>query len=94
MGERLEILMRIIVAIVTGFIIGIWKILVYVTWIVQLINILLTGKRHKGMAEFANLWLSTVYRFARYMLFISNIRPFPFNELGKELEKADVKVKK
>ena len=94
MSERTEALMRIIVAIVSGIILGLWKVAVEVVSIVHWIYVIFTGKRSKDLAEFCNLWNTQIYRFIRYMTFATNERPFPFSDLGNAMDAVDLKTKK
>ena len=94
MSERTEALMRIIVGIVSGIIIGVWKILVDITSIIHWIYVLFTGKRSKALAEFCNNWATQVYRLVRYMTFATNSRPFPFSELGSVIHPVEIKKQK
>ena len=91
MSERKEALMRILVGIISGIIIGIWKIAVDLVSIFHWFYVIFTGKRNKGIAEFCNLWATQVYRFVRYMTFATNSRPFPFSDLGNVLHPVDFK---
>ncbi len=94
MSERKEALMRIVIGIVSGIIIGIWKLLVEVLAIFHWFYILFTGKRKKGLAEFSNVWTTQAYRFIRYMTFTTNSRPFPFSEVEKALHPVEMKSPK
>lgn len=85
MAERLEALMRIVVGIVSGIILGVWKIIVQVFGIVNFLIVLFTGKRNKELAEFSEVWNTQVYIFLRYMTFVNNKRPFPFVGLKKSM---------
>jgi len=85
MSERKEALMRIIVGIVTGIILGIWKAAVQIVGILNLLIALFTNQRNKDLAEFCEIWNTQMYDFLRYMTFVSNKRPFPFNSLEKNL---------
>ena len=87
MSERKEALMRIVVGIVTGFILGIWKMAVQIVAILNLFIALFTRQRNKDLAEFCEIWNTQMYDFLRYMTFVSNKRPFPFNSLEKNLSK-------
>ena len=89
MSERKEVLMRIVVGIISGIILGIWKALVQVVVIIHFVYALFTGKRNKNLAEFCNYWNTQAYRYLRYMTFTTNKRPFPFDELGKNIEEVD-----
>ena len=86
--------MRIVVVIVSGIILGLWKILVDIISIFHWFYVIFTGRRSKGMAEFCNVWATQIYRFIRYMSFATNSRPFPFSELGNELRPVEMKIKK
>ena len=86
MSERKEAWMRILVVIVSGVILNVWKVLVFVLAIINWFVVLFSGKRDKGIADFCEYWNSEVYRFIRYMTFETNERPFPFmgmKKLGK-----------
>jgi len=82
-SERKELFWRILVAIVTGIILGVWKILVQVLFIVNFLIVLFSGKRNKDIADFSDYWNSEVYRFLRYLNFATNERPFPFTDLKR-----------
>ncbi len=81
MSERNEALMRIVVGIISGVILGLWRglvqLLVFFHWIV----VLVTGERIKGIAEFCHIWNLQVFAFLKYMTFTTNKRPFPFTDL-------------
>lgn len=94
MSERTEALMRIVVAIVSGIILGLWKIVVQVVVIIHWFYVIFAGKRSKDFAEFCNLWNTQAYRYIRYMTFASNTRPFPFSGLGKVMEPVELKEEK
>tara|TARA_Y100000310_G_scaffold140165_1_gene139535 strand:- start:49 stop:321 length:273 start_codon:yes stop_codon:yes gene_type:complete len=85
MSERKETLMRIVVGIVTGFILGIWKMAVQIVAILNLVIALFTNERNKDLAEFCEIWNTQMYIFLKYMTFVTNTRPFPFNSLEKNL---------
>ncbi len=87
MSERIEALMRIVVGIVSGIILGLWKALVQVLAVVNWIVVIITGERNKGMADFCEIWNTQVYIFLRYMTFVTNERPFPFEKLDKNMSK-------
>jgi len=94
MSERKEAWMRIVVAIVSGIILGLWKIAVEVVAVIHWFYVLFSGKRNKDLAEFCNLWTTQTYRFIRYMTFATNTRPFPFSELGSAMHPVEFKPKK
>lgn len=82
-SERKEAWFRIIVAIVTGIILGIWKILINILALVNWLITVFSGKRNKKMAEFSEYWNTELYRFSRYLTFVSNERPFPFTSMRR-----------
>jgi len=83
MSERKEAWFRIIVLIISGIILGIWKILVVILAIINWLVVVFSGKRSKGMAEFCEYWNSESYKFFRYLTFVNNKRPFPFSDLER-----------
>ena len=83
MTERKEAWMRIIVAIITGIILGIWGYLIAIIGIINWLITVFTGKRNKDLAEFCEPWNTEMYKFYRYLTFISNKRPFPFTSIEK-----------
>jgi len=87
MSERVEALMRIVIGIISGIILGVWKILIQVFGIINFFWVLFSGKRNRDLAEFSEIWNSQVYVFLRYMTFVSNERPFPFEPLSKKISK-------
>ena len=87
MGERLEALMRIVVLIVTGIILAVWKILIDLFFIINFIWTLISGKRIVELATLSEIWNTQNYIFRRYVVFLSNIRPFPFEPLTKSFSK-------
>jgi hypothetical protein len=89
MSERKEALMRIVVAIVTGIILSLWKTLVQLLVIVNWFIVIFTGERNKGLAEFCEIWNTQVYVFLKYITFVSNDRPFPFTSLAKNMDKFE-----
>lgn len=91
MSERKEAFMRIVVGIISGIILALWKMLIIALTIVHFIYAVFSNKRNKEIAEFCNLWPTQQYRFVRYMVFATNTRPFPFTELGNVKDKIEFK---
>ena len=77
--ERKELLMRILVSIVSGILLSVWLAIVKLLFVLNFIIVLISGKRNKGLAEFCEIWNTQTYVFLRYITFVSNKRPFPFN---------------
>ncbi len=87
MTERTEALMRILVAIVSGIILSIWKVLIQILAVIHWVITIVIGKRNKDLADFSEIWNTQVYIFLRYITFVSNKRPFPFKPLEKNISK-------
>lgn len=87
-SERWEALMRIPVAIVSGIIIGLWRMLAQFVALINWFVTIITGRRNADLASFANNYISEYYRFIRYMYFATNERPFPFTSRRKPIERV------
>jgi len=94
MSERKEVFMRIIVGIITGIILVVWRWLIFIFVIINLVYTLVKGKRNKELAELSEVWNTQWYVFQRYMIFASNKRPFPFNSLEKSMNSHDRRLPK
>lgn len=86
-SQRKETLMRIIVAIVSGIILGLWRYLICAFIIINFVYSIFTAKRLKEIAELSEIWNTQWYQFQRYMTFVNNKRPFPFTSLAKNISK-------
>ncbi len=82
-SERGEAWFRIIVAIVSGIILGVWRWFISLLSIVNWLITVFTGKRNKDVAELCEYWNTEVYKFVRYMTFVTNERPFPFSKVQR-----------
>lgn len=91
MSERKEAWMRILVYIVSGIILGLWKALIQILVIVNWVIVMITKKRNKEIAKFCEIWNTQVYVFLKYMTFVNNKRPFPFADLEKNMSKFERK---
>ncbi len=87
MSERKEAFMRIIVGIVTGIILGIWKAAIQIVALLNFIITIFTNQRNKDLAYFCEIWNTQMYVFLRYLNFVSNKRPFPFTSIEKNISK-------
>jgi hypothetical protein len=85
--ERVEALMRIPVGVVSGIIIYVWAYLIGVFFIINFVYKLISGKRIDELSTMSETWNTQNYHFMRYMTFCSNERPFPFEELKKDMNK-------
>ena len=81
--ERQEAFFRIIVGIVSGILLSVWKILIQILAIINWFVTIFTGKRNKDMADLCEYWNTEAYKFIRYLTFVSNKRPFPFSNVER-----------
>ena len=89
MTERSEALMRIVVGIVSGIILGLWGHLVCALSVINWLIAIFADKRNKDIAEFSSIWTANVYEFIQYMTFMTNTRVFPFTALAKPMAKYE-----
>ena len=78
MSERKEAWFRIIVGIISGIILGSWKVIIIVLGIINWLITVFSGKRNKDIANFCEYWNTETYKYIRYLTFVTNTRPFPF----------------
>lgn len=83
LSERKEAFFRIIVAIISGIILGVWRALVIVLGVINWLITIFSGKRNKAIAEFCEYWNTELYKYTRYLTSVSNKRPFPFSSLER-----------
>jgi len=83
LSERQEAFFRIVVLIVSGIILSVWGILIKVLTIVNWVITIFTGKRNKDMADLCEYWNTEIYKYIRYITFVSNKRPFPFSNVER-----------
>ncbi|MEK6945555.1 MAG: DUF4389 domain-containing protein [Nanoarchaeota archaeon] len=83
MSERKEAWFRIIVAIISGIILAVWRYLIFALAIINWFIVVFSGKRNKGLAEFSEHWNTETYKYIRYLTFGTNKRPFPFSSMQK-----------
>ncbi len=83
MSGRKEAWMRIVVGVISGIVLSVWKIFIQVLAVINWIYAIFTGKRLKDLANLCEIWNTQTYVFLRYMTFVTNERPFPFENLTK-----------
>jgi len=83
LSERKEAWFRIIIAIVSGIILSIWKAFIQILAIINWLVTVFSGKRNKGMAELCEYWNTEIYKYIRYLTFVTNERPFPFSNVER-----------
>ena len=82
-SERQEAWFRIVVGIISGIILGVWRYLIFVLTILNWLITLFSGKRNKDMADLCEYWNTEVYKYLRYLTLVSNKRPFPFSNVER-----------
>jgi len=82
-SERKEAWFRILVAIVSGIILGIWRYLIIVFAIINWFIVVFSGKRNRDLAELSEYWNTEFYKYIRYLTFVNNVRPFPFSNVER-----------
>ncbi|WP_297435735.1 DUF4389 domain-containing protein [Thermococcus sp.] len=75
MGERIEALLRIPLGILYAIILYALNLVVGMVVFVQFFYTLILGRRHRGMARFANQYTSFMYHVNRYSSFATNEKP-------------------
>ena len=83
LSERKEAWFRIIVGIISGIILGVWKGLVQILAVINWFITIISGKRNAQLANFSEYWNTEIYKYLRYLTFVSNKRPFPFSSLER-----------
>jgi hypothetical protein len=56
---------------------------------VNIIYKIITGKKINELSNMSEVWNTQNYHFMRYMTFCSNEKPFPFEELKKDISKVE-----
>lgn len=82
-NESDEALMRVVVGIISGIILEVWKALIVLLAIVHWFIVVFTSKRKKGLSDFSEYWNTEKYKYYRYMTFETNTRPFPFTDMER-----------
>ena len=82
-SERAEAFIRIFVAIISGIILAIWRYFIIIIGIVNWLIVVFSGKRNQDLAELSEYWNTEMYKYIRYLTFVSNIRPFPFSNVER-----------
>jgi hypothetical protein len=53
-----------------------------VNWLI----VVFSGKRNEELAMFSEYWTTEMYRYYRYLIFVTNERPFPFSSMERMSE--------
>lgn len=89
LNERYEILMRIIVAVVSGIVLGVWKGFIQIITLINWVYALITNKRNKEIAEMCEIWNTQIYVYLKYLTMVNNQKPFPFSRLTKKISEFE-----
>jgi hypothetical protein len=87
MKSKRNIWMRIPVFIVSGMIVYVWGFFVLIFSLVQLILILTERKKEKEILNISSMFSNQIYCFFKYISFISEEKPFPFEKIKKGKKK-------
>lgn len=82
-SERQEAWFRIVVAIISGIILALWRYLIIILAIANWLIAVFTGKRNKDMADLCEYWNTEFYKYIRYLTSVTNERPFPFSDVER-----------
>jgi hypothetical protein len=88
-SERSESLMRIVVGVISGIIFYLWTYAIGAFILVNFFYTLIKGQRSKDVANLCEIYNSQIYSFWKYMTFVSNKRPFPFENMTKNISKFE-----
>lgn len=82
-NERKEAWFRLVVALVSGIILAVWRYLIFALAIVSWFIVIFSNKRNSELAMFCEYFNTELYKFTRYMTFVSSKRPFPFSSMER-----------
>jgi len=74
-SHRIELFVRIIWGLVAGIVLGIFGFAAAIIWVLQLLHILITGHRHKGMQSFIKTVAIQHFRLSAYLSLLTDERP-------------------
>jgi hypothetical protein len=86
MGERLEALWRLPIAVIAWIILEVWGWFFIIVLVLHWLLTLITGERNSSLATIANHYVSYAYRVLRYLGLATNERPFPFADYRDPIE--------
>jgi len=74
-ASRVELLIRIIYWILIGIVACIYGILAFICLVIQWFHILILGKRHQGLSDFAKGYLEYMVHVMSYTYIMTDKRP-------------------
>ncbi len=78
-----EIWVRAALLIVSVILFNVIALILLIIIIINIVIAIIKGKPDAGIVEFSKVGLNEIARLLRYLLFISDERPFPFTDLQK-----------
>ncbi|WP_147822295.1 DUF4389 domain-containing protein [Salidesulfovibrio onnuriiensis] len=81
--ERMDILRRFLVTIVSLLVFELVRILVYATVFFQFLYMLIARRHSDPLRKFSNRMSCFAYRLLRYATLNDNSKPFPFSDFPK-----------
>ncbi len=76
-----NLLVRVLIVILSGIIFHIWTYIIFAVFVIQLIIFIIKQEANQDLKKFSEIWIKSITNYFRYALFISNERPFPFNNI-------------
>jgi len=86
-SERKKAWMRIWVGLISGIVLCVWQVLIKLLAILNWIITVFSGHRNRELANFCEYWNTEMYKFYRYMTFVSNVKPVPFTTKIERISK-------
>jgi hypothetical protein len=74
-ASRVELLVRIVWAILAGLVLWIFALIAGIVWIIQILHILIYARRHKGMQSFVKSVMIQSFRLSAYIMLLTDERP-------------------
>ena len=94
MSERKEAWMRLVVAVVSGIIVGLWKFLVVILTIFHWFYVVFFGRRNRAIAEFCNPIGISVLHFCEIHDLHYKLKAIPILRIGRIFNPVDMKNKR
>jgi len=75
--------MRIPVFILSGMILHVWGFFILIFSLVQLVLLLVGDKKEEEFTSISRKFSNQIYFFFKYITFLSEKKPFPFEKIKK-----------
>lgn len=90
--SRKQIGIRLLYTLLCLVILEIIKLIIQLTVVFQFVYLLITQKYSDPLKSFSNRLATYAYRVVRYATLNDNLRPFPFDDFPREMEKPQEPV--